>query len=466
MKNLLWGIFFFLLSADLPAATEFGISDGRWIYRGSPRLTATEISKLGATCIYLETKWSSYEPRQGQYDFRDLTARIQECKKMELQPCIRLKTGINAWATVAQDRATSPGVGMVTSLMPRRMADWTAYVAEVVKVCRPMGVVRYAILNEAEAADHFQGTPQQYHELLQASYHAIKTADSQAIVLDHGFTSLGLGYAYAGWLLDQKQDAKAVQFIQNYLRDYYGPPVTGIEDLRQRYNKSAWARGGYEYLVKGDYFRLNRDCFDELQLHLYDDYSESLEAVQWLRERMREAGAEKPFAVWEAGTHMRKDSWNEQAQALRSIKKCIMLAGEGATQVMYLLSAEPTADYLKTDPLFARRALSVEPLCVWMSNEWKMTPTGEAFAVMTAQCKDATAIQRVDLPGAVMCYEIKSPQAKRWILWDDSPKPAALALPDVLHTKQIACRDLYGKALTVIPREIKGLMYAEELQHD
>jgi hypothetical protein len=417
---------------------RLGVSDGKNIYQGSPTPSHDVVQNLGASVIYLETNWATYEPSKGQFDFSSLNNRIDAVKALGLLPSIRVKTCTNLWATGPVPPGVPAPTDVCTSLMPLDMNDYTDYVTHLVQNCLVRGVHEYAIQNEIDDEKQWPGTPQQYHQLLSAAYPAIKAVDPQAVVLDNAFTSLGIGWVVAQWYLEHGDPDRALAFAQTYMQCYSSQPKS-LQDLQQKLSTNQWALAAWNYLVTNDYFNLNKDSIDVFQVHLYDSWSETGDVLQWLKDRMQDAGYQKPIACWECGVHMTKTGYDEQEHAVEFLKKWVIAMGEGVRESMYLVTFEPTTTWMTSDTLWTNQSYASPPLVEYNGSAWQFLKGGQAFQTLVAMTSGMTNLSLVPTVNGLTSYRIDTPKGPCWVAWSDGTTS--------INTNA-AAYDMYGKLLS------------------
>lgn len=165
-------------------------------------------SKSNASITRLQRTfhWCDLEPAQGQWDFSFPDKYVEECKKNNIEILAVLgKTPY--WAT---DAKWGPEEGPKTpqATVPRSMDEWYNYVYTVVSRYKDYIKV-WEVWNEIDhmppnSYASWNGTQEQYIELLGVAYKAIKAADPSATVSTSGFGNLdkdSIGYQIATTLM-------------------------------------------------------------------------------------------------------------------------------------------------------------------------------------------------------------------------------------------------------------------------
>ena len=411
------------------AECEFGISANHNIYNGNPKISPEIVRKLGATCMYLETKWAVMEPVKGQFHFSETDQQLKLCQALGLSVSLRLKTGAGFWATGPQQhKAARPMMGVITSELPLKMSDYTDYLTAVVRHYQPLGVKQYAIQNEIDDDDQWPGTPEQYHRLLAAAHQAIKAADPAALVVDNGFSSTAMENATARWLFEHGQKDEGYDFYRVTKGAYRDPAKLTMDEFLRYMKGNIWMTRPYQFLVEKDYFRLNRDHYDCLQMHLYGHWSKTPQLLQWIQARMREAGQEKPIVGWESGVHLAHERFTPEQNAEELVKKFATGAAFGLRQLMYLETAGPSPKWENTEQRFGQRQFRMGPLVEYDQGQWRLTKIGRGYAMMTHVLKGLTRMTAVTDLAGVTAYRVELGAGTRWLIWaNEGPQSIPLA---------------------------------------
>jgi hypothetical protein len=134
--------------------------------------------ELGISAVRLPIAWQTGEPREGEFDWRRIDSLVEmaEAKGIEVLFMVR---SISPWGTKKQ---TQKKAIYHSGSPPRDLRKWKGFMETLAARYRGRGV-HYEIENEVSAKAFWDGTKEEYTELLKASYTAIKRGDPQAIVL-------------------------------------------------------------------------------------------------------------------------------------------------------------------------------------------------------------------------------------------------------------------------------------------
>jgi hypothetical protein len=202
----------------------------------------------GVTKVYLF--WDQIEPKQGQYNWSAVDAFVNQLQSPE-EGLIALFSS-SEWATRQPAALLPPSPA-------KNLDDYYRFVYDLVKHCK--GKVRYW-QNDSEPNNpvYWSGTKEEFVAQLRAFYEAVKDADPSAVVVCGGYDGL---------------------FI---------PP--GVPPFP---NQEAGLTF-FDYVL-----REGRDAFDVFDLRLYIDPYTIPGRVEYIRQKMRALGYDKPIISTEYG---------------------------------------------------------------------------------------------------------------------------------------------------------------------
>jgi hypothetical protein len=294
------------------------------------------VKELAGGATWYEFEWCRVERQPGQRDWSTVDRVARSSQRLGYSLLLKIRTG-SCWATGGQ-RGQERGKKRTTvSAMPEDLAAYQAFVRAVVDRYRPLGVRRYAIENEVNARNFWDGTPQQYEQLLRLGGRAVHDADPEALVLDGGIASPVYGTAIAAHLLDQGRDGEAVAAYQRYYarRGSQYPTVATVEDLRGVLDRDL-VRRGLDYLAVTQ--RLAQEhAFDVYQLHYYEPWDNVPALLDYLHQTLP-AGlpidATEVGMFWRGGPDQQRN--DQQLRAAEAAKVVALLLAGGVRQVTWL----------------------------------------------------------------------------------------------------------------------------------
>ncbi|MGD0813426.1 MAG: hypothetical protein ABSA83_07470 [Verrucomicrobiota bacterium] len=207
-----------------------------------------QVRRMGGGFSKVYLFWNQIEPQKGQYDWTAVDAFVGQLKTPD-EGLIALFCS-SRWAT-RQSAAILPPTPATN------LDDYYQFVTTLVKHCR--GKVRYW-QNDAEPNNpiYWSGTKEEFVRQLKVFYKAVKDADPSAIVIVGGYDGL------------------------------FGPP------------------GFYQFPAQKaglDFFdcvlKEGRDVFDVFDLRLYADPYSIVPRVEYMRQKMRALGYDKPIICTE-----------------------------------------------------------------------------------------------------------------------------------------------------------------------
>jgi hypothetical protein len=219
--------------------------EGTRAYQFMPQVRALH---AGFTKVYLF--WNQVEPERGRYDWTAVDRFVAQLRTPE-EGLIALFSA-SQWATrtVARQLPPSPA---------KDPDDYYRFVCQLVRHCK--GRVRYW-QNDAEPNNplFWSGSKEEFVAQLKVFYRAVKSADPSAMVVVGGYDGM------------------------------FGPP--GTHQFPQQQAGLAF----FDHVLDQ-----GRDAFDLFDLRLYGDPYTIVARVQFMREKMRTRGYEKPIVCLEYG---------------------------------------------------------------------------------------------------------------------------------------------------------------------
>lgn len=307
--------------------------------------------------------WPEIEPAQNVFDWTAMDALVRQIGQAGLEPMFKITTcgltreGRDFWATPAVPDSAKLPPGPCTSMPPRKPADLSDFVFQVVSRYKdtrhvPKPVRYFAIGNEVNDPNQWPGLSGRrrcvidestgaadcpavadYLTMLKTARAAAHAANPQVVVLESGLGSRVWGLAIARDIYQDggKTEEALVEATTFYNRYYAGryrtPLAAGLfhvspspqGTLRQRFEARIYTPydpQGPDPLVNvpvGDRFYYvakhifdDPAAFDAIQLHFYDEWSLMNEVVTWIRKQMDAKwgpGNRKPILCWECGSH-------------------------------------------------------------------------------------------------------------------------------------------------------------------
>jgi hypothetical protein len=307
----------------------------KWDWPGLDRYLPF-IKSLSGAFTWYEFEWCQVEPQAGQRDWSTVDGVVNSSRRLGYGLLLKIRVG-SCWVTGGQRGQAQGAKGRTASAMPEDLGAYQAFVREVVNRYSKLGVQEYAIENEVNARNFWQGTPEQFEQLTRLGAKAVHEADPKARVLDGGIASPVYGWALADRLLAEGRGNEAVAAYQRYYarRGAQFEQVASEDDLRRVLAEPA-VRRSLAYLMATQ--RLARDhVIDAYQLHFYEPWANVPALLAYLRGTLP---AGLPIEAWEVGIFWRggpqEQRDDQRLRANEATKVVALLLAGGVRRVTWL----------------------------------------------------------------------------------------------------------------------------------
>jgi hypothetical protein len=163
-----------------------------------------DAENLGIGMIRVPLSWQTVEPEKGEFDWAPSDLIVRSARDRNMSVLFTLRS-ISKWGTKKTSRQTSI---YTSGSAPKDPDDWSAFAGALADHYKGQGI-SYEIENEVNAPAFWDGSPEEYADLLKASYTAIKEKDPAATVLPSAMA--------CGITRDMKNDeGTQEQFLNNY----------------------------------------------------------------------------------------------------------------------------------------------------------------------------------------------------------------------------------------------------------
>jgi hypothetical protein len=181
MSALLIGMTFFFSILTFDAQAQ---ESRRLGLNTTPRTFGEDLKsaqELGVSAIRIPLQWQFVKIRPGEYDWSTVDRLVKATQAKQIDVLFTIRT---VFREGTQKQKPKRGTIQVPSINPPSMdrKEWVYFVEALATRYRGQGV-NYEIENEVNAEAFWKGTLEEYLELLNAGYEAIKKADPQAKVL-------------------------------------------------------------------------------------------------------------------------------------------------------------------------------------------------------------------------------------------------------------------------------------------
>jgi hypothetical protein len=370
---------------------------------------------LSGGATFYELVWCQVEPQPGMRDWSVVDGVARSSQRLGYRLYLKIRVG-SCWANRDRGGHLRGAKRKTASAMPVDLAAYRGFVDAAVRRYAAMGVHEYAIENEPNAANFWEGTPQQLERLATEAAAAIRAADPKALVVDPGVSSTAYGVAIAKRLLDQGHPDEAVAAYQRYYARRF--PVRG-RNLPQAHNEAELraalqtdqARGNLAYLQLADRLAANR-VVDVRQLHFYEPWDNVPALVDYLHATLP---AGFPVQAWEVGMFWVGGTGQPQARAGEVVKTVASLLAGGVRPVIWLpLAFDPGGRH------------GDEPRYGLLDPDGAVRPAGDAVRSIAAAAGRASSVRAVRSP-SVSGVAFGTTASTTLVLW--SASQATVAAP-------------------------------------
>jgi hypothetical protein len=367
----------------------------------------------GAT--FYELVWCAVEPQSGKRDWSDVDRVVESSRRLGYEMYLKIRVG-SCWVNGDRGGHVRGKKRKTASAMPGDLNAYRGFVDAAVRRYAPMAVHEYAIENEPNAANFWEGTPEELERLATEAASAIRAADPKALVVDPGISSTAYGVAIAKHLLDSGQAKEAVAAYQRYyirrfpVRGRKLPQVHDEAGLRAALNGDQ-ARTNLAFLQLADRLAARR-VVDIRQLHFYEPWDNVPVLLDYLRVTLP---ANFPVQAWEVGMFWVGGPDDPQARAGEVVKTVASLLAGGAQPVIWLpLAFDPGGDN------------AAEPRYGLLDPDGAVRPAGNAVRSMAVAAGEASSVRAVR-SASVSGVAFGRSGSTTMVLWSDGE--AAVAAP-------------------------------------
>lgn len=300
-----------------------------------------DVASVAGGASFFEFEWCEVEPQQGAYDWVAVDDVVASTKRLGYQPMLKIRVG-SCWVNGVDDAQTRGTENKKTvSKMPSDLDQYAAFVDQVVRRYVPMGVSRYAIENEVNAANFWDGTPEQYETLLRRGAKAVHAASADAKVFDAGISSIAYGVAICSDMVAAGRAQDAVAFYQQYYErrfvrsQFVFKPTTTPAEL-QAVLDSRPAKRAVSFLQAT--FRA-AGVLDGYQLHYYEQPRDLDTVLAFVHAGVAATHPDIPVEAWEVGVAWPGDTYDAEVAAAETAKLFGTGFGGGVRSMVYLPAA-------------------------------------------------------------------------------------------------------------------------------
>ncbi|MBI5498158.1 MAG: beta-galactosidase [Deltaproteobacteria bacterium] len=157
-----WFSAWLLAAVVVPSAARAAVGDntvGVNIHVGYPSFIAAA-ADLGVAWVRVDGNWDALNPANGSYNWGWMDETVNRAHAAGLKVFMSLGYG-PAWVPRHGDTD-----GRAGNDVPDSSAEWAAFVTAAVQHYRALGVTHFGLWNEANLESFFEGTPQEYVDLI------------------------------------------------------------------------------------------------------------------------------------------------------------------------------------------------------------------------------------------------------------------------------------------------------------
>jgi hypothetical protein len=341
------------------------------------------LKDLSGGATFYELVWCQVEPRPGQRDWSVVDGVAGRSPRLGYQLYLKIRVG-SCWVNGDRGGHLRGAKRKTASAMPDDLTAYRGFVDAAVRRYAAMGVHQYAVENEPNAANFWQGTPEQLEQLVTVAAAAIRAADPKALVVDPGVSSTAYGVAIAKRLLDAGHADQAVAAYQRYYARRF--PVRG-RNLPQAHDEAELrgalqteqASGNLAYLQLADRLAARR-VVDVRQLHFYEPWDNVPALLDYLHATLP---PRFPVQAWEVGMFWVGGPADPQARAGEAVKTVALLLAGGVRPVIWLpLAYDPAGS-------------AGEPRYGLLDPDGTVRPAGDAVRSIAVAAGRGKAVQEV-----------------------------------------------------------------------
>ena len=370
-----------------PVVLEGGAADIgiKWNWNLKPPLAFA--SKVGWGETFFEVEWCAVRDLPEANRFRQLERILTQSQQMGYRLMVKIRVGGCSGGPEQLDPAE--GTRKRPSSLPDDPAAYQQFVTNLVTRYSPRGVKIWAIENEVDANNFWQGSPQDYVQTVKLAADAIRRADPQATILDAGISSTGYGIALAGELLDAGHDQEALELYQGWYDRRHDtgtarfPVVGSVDELRSLLQDGRAKR--VRAMVAANWEAVNSGAVTAYQLHFYENPDLLPTLLSYIQRHLTRP---LPIQGWEIGTAWPGDGYTEQIHGAETARLIGSLLAAQVSPVVYLPLAYTPGG-----------ATKVEIFRGLVSPEGQELPSGQVYARYAAALRASTAIRGVSFDG-------------------------------------------------------------------
>ncbi|MEJ7708148.1 MAG: endo-1,4-beta-xylanase [Nocardioidaceae bacterium] len=319
--------------------------------------TKTDWSQLGQVKQYLrsfeegvtfyEVTWCDVENTIGEMDWTKTDLVINRARQYGFTALVKIRVGQCSWITGKTPDYLRGKQQKTESAMPKDMERYADFVKKVVERYSMKGVNEYAVENEVNSASFWETTPEDYRMLIDVAAEAIREADTEALVVDSGISSVASGYGVVERLLHRGHTQKAIDTFNRYFSRRFGTRGQqllhiGTEVELRAALDSPKGKRNLAFLEATN--SLVRDqVVDVRQVHFYENWAALPDLLDYLH---AVTPPTVPLEMWELGAFLGSSRLSGAQRTAEMVKVIVLALSEGVTKILWLpLNVDPDEDF-------------------------------------------------------------------------------------------------------------------------
>lgn len=178
------------------AASCGGVTDAPEVSRGifgmelAPQLMKNypdafaRMGELGVDWVRIGVGWAKLEPEPGRFEWSSIDGMVASARGQGMSIMVTIM-GLSLWGSKRVPANVGKQGGYLASSPPKDINQYAAFVEALVGRYRGQGIA-WQIENEPNGPAFWDGTREEYIEVLEAGYRAAHRADPEAVVLAAG----------------------------------------------------------------------------------------------------------------------------------------------------------------------------------------------------------------------------------------------------------------------------------------
>jgi hypothetical protein len=399
-----------------------------------------QLQRYNVEFTWAQVPWNLIEPKKGQFVWTSLDQAVQAAHDCGLEMGFKVHSR-SKWGTLPI--TTDPDEWITPpSTHPKDLNDYYKFIYTLANRYKDK-VNRYSIEEEAHAQGvYYEGTPEQYMEMLKTAHRAIHDANPKATVQDSGISNIAIAFLYAKSKIDSGNTSGASQFLNNWFANYAKVRVNRRMGKIVDFNNPAdldliYAHPQIQRLFKWTKLLWSEyaDSYDIQQIHYCGPWQYMPEVIKWYHDQMARLGKDKPVEFWTMSYGWNDiNTYDPQTHAIAEAKYHLLAVGEGALRTI----SWQFTDYAES---LGHHGLVTDQ---------GPRPAAQTFAITAEKINGVTSSQRLNLGQDIWAYRFEKPDGVVYAVWAE--KETRINLP--INAAEVKVTDLWGNATRDSPSKL------------